>query len=109
MACDELVSTWLQDLRYALRALGQRPLYTCLTVFVLALAIGANSTVFSVLSGLLLRPLPYADGDRLVVVYDSYPRAGVENAGTAIPDYLERSVQAPSLGDLAIVSTEART
>src|SRR5690606_18311885 len=44
-----------------------------------------------------------------VVVYDSYPRAGVENAGTAIPDYLERRAQAPSLEDLAIVSTEAHT
>jgi predicted permease len=99
----------LQDVRYALRALARRPMYAAITIIVLAIAIGANTTVFSVLNGLFLRPLPYPDGDRLVAVYDSYPKMGLDNAGTAIPDYLERREQAKSLEDLAIVNTAPRT
>jgi putative ABC transport system permease protein len=98
-----------QDFRYALRALARRPTYAAITILVLAIAIGANTTVFSVLNGLFLRPLPYPDGDRLVEVYDSYPKMGIEVAGTAIPDYIERREEAKSLESLAIVTTEPRT
>ncbi|HUQ52125.1 MAG TPA: ABC transporter permease, partial [Gammaproteobacteria bacterium] len=98
-----------QDVHYALRALASRPLYALASVAVLAIAIGANSTVFSVFNGLFLRPLPYPDGDRLVMVYDSYPKQNLQNAGTAIPDYLERRAQAPSLENLAIVAEQPRT
>jgi predicted permease len=96
------------DIRFALRALLKRPLYMVVTVFVLALAIGANATVFSVFHGLFLKPLPYPEDDRLVFVYNTYPRMGLEFAGTSIPDYLDRREQAPSLEDLAIYTTSAR-
>jgi predicted permease len=98
-----------QDVRYAIRALARRPMYAAITILVLAIAIGANTTVFSVLNGLFLRPLPYPDGDRLVAVYDSYPKMGIDVAGTAIPDYIERREQAKSLESLAIVTTSPRT
>ncbi len=95
------MTQWLQDFRYAVRSVARRPLYAVVTIAVLAIAIGANTTVFSVLNGLFLRPLPYPDGDRLVAVYDSYPKVNLDNAGTAIPDYLERREQARSLDSLA--------
>ena len=98
-----------QDIHYALRALASRPLYALASIAVLAIAIGANTTVFSVFNGLFLRPLPYPDGDRLVMVFDSYPKASLPNAGTSIPDYLDRREQAPSLESLAIVSAGPRT
>jgi predicted permease len=98
-----------QDLHYALRALASRRLYALASIFVLAVAIGANTTVFSVFNGLFLRPLPYPDGDRLVMVYDSYPKGNLLNAGTAIPDYIERREQAKSLENLAIVAQFPRT
>jgi len=98
-----------QDFHYALRALASRPLYALASIAVLAIAIGANTTVFSVFNGLFLRPLPYPDGDRLVMVYDSYPKQNLDNAGTAIPDYIERRAQASSLEDLAIVAAGPRT
>jgi MacB-like periplasmic core domain len=98
----------LQDLRYALRAFRTRPLHAGVTVLVLAIAIGANTTVFSLINGLFLRPLPYPDGDRLVMVYDSYEKLGLVNAGTSIPDYLDRRAQAQSLTDLAIFSVSGR-
>lgn len=105
---NKLVSMW-QDLGFAVRALAKRPLYSTLTVIVFALAIGANTTVFSVFNGFFLRPLPYPEDDRLVVVYNTYPKAGLEFAGTSIPDYLDRREQAPSLQDLGIFTFTQRT
>ncbi|MEO8466363.1 MAG: ABC transporter permease [Gammaproteobacteria bacterium] len=105
-----MLTAILQNVRRVLRTLGRRPMYATITILVLAIAIGANTTVFSVLDAFLLRPLPYLEGDRLVAVYDSYPKlVGLDMAGTAIPDYLERRAQAKSLEDLAIVATGART
>ena len=101
--------SWGQDVHYALRALASRRLYALASIAVLAIAIGANTTVFSVFNGLFLRPLPYPDGDRLVMVYDSYPKMNLEYAGTAIPDYIERREQAPSLENLAIITEQPRT
>jgi predicted permease len=100
--------SWGQDVHYALRALASRKLYALASIAVLAIAIGANTTVFSVFNGLFLRPLPYPDGDRLVMVYDSYPKIDLPNAGTAIPDYLDR-LEASSLDSLAIVARAPRT
>ena len=99
----------LQNIHHVLRALGKRPLYALVSIAVLAIAIGANTTVFGVLNAFLLRPLPYPDGDRIVAVYDSYPKQAMEIAGTAIPDYVERRAQAKSLEDLGIVAVGART
>jgi predicted permease len=65
--------------------------------------------VFSIFNGLFLRPLPYPDSDRLVMVHDSYPKIGLDNPGTSIPDYLERREQASSLENLAIFMEEPRT
>src|SRR5882672_9309834 len=100
---------WMTNARQVFRGLAKRPVYTVISVAVLAIAIGANATVFSVLNAFLLRPLPFPEGDRLVTVYDSYPKLGLAFAGTAIPDYLERRAQAGSLEDLAIVANSART
>jgi hypothetical protein len=100
---------WLQDLRYVARVLAKRPLYALASIAVFALGIGANSTVFSIVNGVFLRPLPYPDDDRLVIVYSSYPKMGLENAGTSVRDYLDRREQAPSLESLAMVDTGSRT
>ena len=98
-----------EDLRYALRALAKRPVYALVTVLIFALAIGANTTVFSISNGFFMRPLPYPDDDRLVVVFNAYPGMGLDFAGTSIPDYLDRREQATSLEELAIFSNVART
>jgi predicted permease len=97
-----MFASLLQDLRYALRTLASQPMFALVAVLTLALGIGANTAIFSVIHGMYLRPLPYAGGERLVSVYNTYPKMGLEFAGTSIPDYLDRRGHAPSLEDLAM-------
>ena len=99
-----MLTSLLQDLRYALRTLASRPGFTVVAVLTLALGIGANTAIFSVIHGMYLRPLPYPGGERLVEVHNVYPKMGLENAGTSIPDYLDRRGNAPSLEDLTMYS-----
>ena len=91
-----------QDLRYGLRMLQSKPGFTLAAILTLALGIGANTAVFSVVDALLIKALPFADGERLVNVYNTYPRNDLLIAGTAIPDYLDRRAQAPALSDAAV-------
>ena len=95
------------DLRLALRALAKSPAFTVVAVATLALCIGANSAIFSVVNAVLLRPLPYPDSDRLVQVYNSYPKNDLEYAGVSIPDFVDRRDRAPSIEDAAIYTWQS--
>ncbi|HKG21670.1 MAG TPA: hypothetical protein VKC34_07205, partial [Blastocatellia bacterium] len=68
-----------QDVRFGLRLLMKHPGFTLLALLTLSLGIGANTAIFSVIYGVLLRPLPYHDGQRLVVLKQQAPLAGVSN------------------------------
>jgi predicted permease len=82
-----VLERFLQDLRHGARMLRSNPGFTAVAVLTLALGIGANTAIFSVVEAVLLRPLPFKDPERLVLLTDYNP-GKVENAGVPYPDYL---------------------
>ncbi|MGH8188264.1 MAG: ABC transporter permease, partial [Steroidobacteraceae bacterium] len=77
------------DLRYALRMFGRTPVFTGLTVLALALGIGANSAIFSVVNAVVLQPLPYAEPERLVMVWNDNTREGVRQYPMSPANFLD--------------------
>jgi putative ABC transport system permease protein len=89
-----------KDVSFGARALLRNRWYTAVVVLTLGLGIGANTAIFSVISGVLLRPLPYESGDRLVLVRQSAPLAGVANVGVSIREYFTYREQSKDLEGL---------
>src|SRR5215213_5924442 len=96
------VQALMQDIRYAFRTLRKQPVFTLVAVLTLTLGIGANSAIFSLVYQILLRPLPYAEADRLVFVWNSYPLMGLPEASVSIPDYIDRKTQAAAIEDATL-------
>jgi predicted permease len=83
----------LQDLRYVLRTLKKSPAFVTISVLTLALGIGANLAIFTVVNAVLLQPLPFRDPDRIVRIFDDLGGAGAKDVGTSVPELedLQRS------------------
>jgi putative ABC transport system permease protein len=88
------LETLVADLRYGARALVKRPGYAALAVLTLGLGIGANTAIFSVINGVLIKPLPYEHGNRLVVLQQSAPLAGNRLPGISIQEYFDYRARA---------------
>lgn len=93
----------MRDVRYAVRTLIRQPAFAAAAILTLAIGIGANTAIFGLLYQIFLRPLPYPEADRLVYVWNTYPRMGLPKASVSIPDYLDR-IQAPSVEDATLVT-----
>ncbi|HEY9517350.1 MAG TPA: ABC transporter permease [Gemmatimonadaceae bacterium] len=96
------METLMQDIRYGLRSLRRSPAFTLIAVLTLALGIGANSAIFSVVNGVLLRPLAYANPDRLVMVWGHHEGIGREAA--SLPDFLDWREQSTVFESLSAVA-----
>jgi putative ABC transport system permease protein len=81
------MNSLVQDLRFGLRMLIKNPIFTLIAVVTLALGIGANTAIFSVVDAVLLRPLPYPEASRLVFLWSTMPSQGGSIGGSALPDY----------------------
>ena len=83
------METLLQDLRYAVRTLLKKPGFTAVVLITLALGIGANTAIFSVVNGVLIQPLPFKEADRLVAVLEANPKFATEPIGASFPNFTD--------------------
>ncbi len=97
------MSPILPDLRYAARTLAQRPGFSLVIVLTLALGIGANTAIFSFIEGVLLRPLPYPQADRLVRVCETNPERPADWCGASPANWLDWTQHVHSIESLGLV------
>jgi predicted permease len=83
------MSRWMQDVRFALRSFAKNPGFTLAAVLSLAIGIGANTSIFSVANALLLRPLPYKDADRLVILWNRSPGLNITQDWFSTAQFLD--------------------
>ncbi len=97
---DELV----RQLRHAVRLLRKTPSFTATALATLGICLGANLMIFAVVDAILLRPLPFPEAGRLVTVFNTYPKAGVDRDGSSIANYYERRGTISAFSGVAIYS-----
>jgi predicted permease len=92
----------MNDLRFALRQLRKSPAFTVTALATVAICLGSNLAIFAVIDSVLLRPLPFPKADQLVSIFNTYPKAGVENDGSSLTNYYERRGNIPAFSSLSI-------
>ena len=95
------METLIKDIRYGIRGLRKRPGFTAIALITLALGIGANTAIFSVVNAVLLRPLPFRDPDNLVIVWEDATFAGFPRNTPAPANYVDWKTQNQSFADMA--------
>ena len=99
------MDTLFQDLRYALRTLRRAPAFTAVAILTLALGIGANTAIFSVVNAVLLRPLPFPAADRLVLLWAARP--GQPQMLISVPDLQEWRARNHTLERIGLVRVQS--
>src|SRR5215467_3280402 len=99
------METLLKDIRYGVRGLWKRPAFTAIAVLTLALGIGANTAIFSVVNAVLLRPLQFRDPDRLVMIWEDASFAGFPRNTPAPANYVDWKAQSRIFEDMAAVAS----
>src|SRR5438046_2032848 len=102
-----LVETTLQDLRYGLRMLRRSPGFAALAVLTIGLGIGANSAIFSVINGVVRKPLAYPNSDRLMFITTQFPNIGFDKFWFSPPEYIDFKTHTRAFGDVAAYTTGA--
>jgi len=95
------MSGFIQDVRYAVRMLARTPALTVAAMLALAVSIGANTAIFSVVDAVLLRPLPYRDAHRIVTAWNTWPEKGFPQMPVVPSDFVEWQKQATVFEHLA--------
>ena len=93
----------LQDVRYGLRMLVKKPTFTIVAVLTLALGVGANTAIFSIVNAVLLRSLPFRDPDRLVRIYFNNPGVGLRGVRFSVPEFDDLRTQTNVFEDVSVI------
>jgi putative ABC transport system permease protein len=101
------VGGFWQDIAYGVRALKKRPLFTAVAVLSIAVGIGLNTAIFTLMNSILLKPLPYRDADRLVAIFSVSPEHLNQLNGVSVPDLFDWRQQAHSLEAIGAVVNNA--
>jgi putative ABC transport system permease protein len=99
-----LFDEFRRELSYAARLLRKTPGFTATALLTIAVCLGANLTIFAVIDSVLLRPLPFPHSGRLVTIFNTYPKAGVERDGSSLTNYYERRGHISAFSSLSIYS-----
>jgi predicted permease len=97
------MASFLQDVRYACRMLLKTPGFTLVAILTLALGIGANIAAFSIVDGVLLRPLPFPNSGQLVRVFDDLRSSNTQDVGMSVPQYWDYRDRAGIFQDIAVI------
>ena len=97
-----LFDEFRRQLSYAARLLRKTPAFTATALLTLAVCFGANLTILAVIDSVLLRPLPFPEPDRLMMIFNTYPKAGVDRDGSSLTNYYERRGRIPAFASLSI-------
>jgi putative ABC transport system permease protein len=100
------VTTVLKDIAYAARILRRSPGFTLTAVLTLALGIGANTAIFSVVNATMLRPLPFPHPERIVAIQNQYKAVGLDTAAASVADYIDYRKQRHLFSEVAAVNTD---
>jgi predicted permease len=103
------MSNFFQDLKFGVRLLGRDRSFTITALLTLAVCIGANAAMFSIVRSVLLKPLPFPGSERVVLLYNSYPNAGAPRVGAAVPDLFDRREGIKILSEQALFRRESMT
>src|SRR5262249_42284378 len=103
------MDTLLQDLRYAVRTLAKNPGFAALTIACLALGIGVNSTIFSVVDTVAIRPLPFREPERLVSLHTTHQANGIDRGAVSYLDVQDWKARTRSFADIATVTGRSLT
>ncbi len=102
------MKTIWQDVHFGIQLLSRNRGFTAVALLTLALCIGANSAIFTLVDAVVLRPLPYPDPDRLVLLYNSYPNVGATKGQNGVPDYLDRRRETDVFESLTLINRTSR-
>jgi len=97
------VNSLAQDLKFAAKLLVKDKAFNIIALVTLALCIGANAAIFTILNSVVLRPLPFNQSERLVMLYNRYPGVGVQKGANGIPDYLDRKKETDVFEELSLI------
>jgi putative ABC transport system permease protein len=102
------METLLKDIRYGIRTLVKQPGVAAIAVITLALGIGANTAIFSVINAVLIRPLPYPNSDQLVMIWGRLPSHGLEKLNASAPEFVDYRDRSHSFSAMAVYASLGR-